>query len=274
MKTDKTYTVSQMSKLTGVSVRALHHYDDIGLLKPKRRSDNGYREYSTQHLAQLQQILIYRELDFRLEDIIQILESSKENQLHALQQQKEVLLKRREEAQSMINSIEATMTNLKGKTNIELFFKDFPQEKSQRWLDTINSSLEKEQLNEAYSRLGRISEEDALFEKQAGDEWTKRYVSILSQPVDSPAVQNLIHDYYVLLNRLLKRMNSKEEFQGIGYNGWLLFADKAINDEVSYEALQYYAEGLAEHLHEAMIYFAEHTLKDNLEEYRAMGDPS
>src|ERR1700690_1634694 len=63
------YTVKQLSRLAGVSVRTLHYYDEIGLLKPDAIRPNGYRQYGDQALLRLQQILFYRELDLGLEAI-------------------------------------------------------------------------------------------------------------------------------------------------------------------------------------------------------------
>src|SRR5215216_5465156 len=66
-------TVKQLSKLAGVTPRTLHHYDQIGLLKPSRVGDNGYRYYGEESLLRLQQILFYRELGIPLEDIKKIM---------------------------------------------------------------------------------------------------------------------------------------------------------------------------------------------------------
>ena len=66
-------TVNEVSKLTGVSVRALHHYDAIGLLKPTQVTDAGYRLYDDTALARLQTILLFRELQFPLKEIKSIL---------------------------------------------------------------------------------------------------------------------------------------------------------------------------------------------------------
>ena len=66
-------SVSEMAKLCGVSVRTLHHYDDIGLLRPETAADSGYRWYGAADVEKMQQILFYRELDFPLKDIRDIL---------------------------------------------------------------------------------------------------------------------------------------------------------------------------------------------------------
>ena len=69
----KTYTVNQLAQLAGISVRALHHYDEIGLLKPAFTGENRYRYYGEEELLRLQQILIHRELDIPLAEIGAIL---------------------------------------------------------------------------------------------------------------------------------------------------------------------------------------------------------
>ena len=63
------FTVKQLSKLAGITPRTLHHYDEIGLLKPSRVGDNGYRYYGEESVLRLQQILFYRELEIPLEEI-------------------------------------------------------------------------------------------------------------------------------------------------------------------------------------------------------------
>ena len=77
----KMLTVKQVAKLSGVSVRALHHYDEIGLLKPASTGRNRYRYYGEEELLRLQQILLHRELDIPLNEIGAILDDPGFNQL-------------------------------------------------------------------------------------------------------------------------------------------------------------------------------------------------
>lgn len=81
------YTVSEMSRLSGVSVRTLHHYDHIGLLRPVRVMDNGYRLYDDAALQRLHCILLYRELGFSLRDVARMMDSPDFDRREALQQQ-------------------------------------------------------------------------------------------------------------------------------------------------------------------------------------------
>ena len=84
-------TVKEVSRLTGVSVRALHHYDAIGLLKPTRVTEAGYRLYDEESLQRLQTILLFRELQFPLKEIKEILDSPGFDPIPALEQQIKML---------------------------------------------------------------------------------------------------------------------------------------------------------------------------------------
>ncbi|MDE7061911.1 MAG: MerR family transcriptional regulator, partial [Lachnospiraceae bacterium] len=95
-------TVNEVSKLTGVSIRALHHYDKIGLLRPSDISQSGYRLYDDQALERLQQILLFRELEFSLKDIGRILDSDSFDQNAALTQQIELLTLKKEHLENLI----------------------------------------------------------------------------------------------------------------------------------------------------------------------------
>ncbi len=88
-------TVSEAARISGVSVRTLHHYDSIGLLHPAQITEAGYRLYDENALIRLQQILMYRELEFSLKDIGQILDSPSYDIGLALDQQIELLQMKR-----------------------------------------------------------------------------------------------------------------------------------------------------------------------------------
>ena len=95
-------TVNEVSKLTGISVRTLHYYDQIGLLKPSQVTEAGYRLYDDAALEKLQQIMLYRELEFPLKDIKEIMESSDFDRNQALQQQIEMLTLKKEHLENLI----------------------------------------------------------------------------------------------------------------------------------------------------------------------------
>ncbi len=95
-------TVNEVSKLTGISVRTLHHYDEIGLLKPTSITEAGYRLYDDTALERLQHILLFRELQFPLKDIKKILDSPDFDRNKALEQQIELLTLKKEHLENLI----------------------------------------------------------------------------------------------------------------------------------------------------------------------------
>jgi DNA-binding transcriptional MerR regulator len=99
-----------MAKLSGVSVRTLHYYDAIELLKPSEIiSETGYRYYDETTLERLQQILFYRELDFPLKEIVKIIDASDYSKDEALRKQRELLKLKRKRLDKLIKLISARM---------------------------------------------------------------------------------------------------------------------------------------------------------------------
>lgn len=99
-------TISQVASLTGISTRTLQYYDEIGLLKPSELSESGYRLYNDEALQTLQQILFFKELDFKLKDIKDILEHPDFDRRKAYQEQKELLIMKRKRMDKLIMLLE------------------------------------------------------------------------------------------------------------------------------------------------------------------------
>ncbi len=95
-------TISQVAELTGISTRTLQYYDEIGLLKPSQLTSSGYRLYDDDALQTLQQILFFKELDFKLKDIREILQKPDFNQTEAFRKQKELLCLKRSRIDKLI----------------------------------------------------------------------------------------------------------------------------------------------------------------------------
>jgi DNA-binding transcriptional MerR regulator len=118
------YTVQKLAKISGISIRTLHFYDEIGLLKPAYHGDNNYRYYEEEQLLMLQQILFYRELGFPLNDIQRIISSDDFNKIDALISHKQTLLGSLDRTKKLINTIDQTILHLRGKITMrdeELF---------------------------------------------------------------------------------------------------------------------------------------------------------
>lgn len=112
--------VSEVAKLTGVTVRTLHYYDEIGLLKPSEVTQSGYRIYSAADLELLQQILFFRELDFPLEEIRKILKNPSYDREEALRKHRALLLQKRRHLDGLISLVENTL-----KGEVDMSFKQF-----------------------------------------------------------------------------------------------------------------------------------------------------
>ena len=119
-----TYTVKQLAKLSGISIRTLRFYDAIGLLKPAYYGDNHYRYYEEEQVMLLQQILFYRELNFSLSEIQKILGSDEFNKVDALISHRQILAHNLDRTKRLIKTIDQTIAHLKGKITMrdeELF---------------------------------------------------------------------------------------------------------------------------------------------------------
>ena len=154
------FTVKQLSKLAGVTPRTLHHYDDIGLLKPSRVGDNGYRYYGEEALLRLQQILFYRELDIRLDDIKKIIGRRDFDVLSALQSHKDALNKQVARLNLLINTVDNTINHLKGNNIMseKAYFEGFSEEEQEKYAleaeQMYDPETVRESLRDAVARLG------------------------------------------------------------------------------------------------------------------------
>ena len=128
--------------MAGVTPRTLHHYDEIGLLKPSRIGDNGYRYYGEESLLKLQQILFYRELDFPLDDIRKIMGRRDFDVLSTLETHKESLIRQMERTKRLLVTVDNTINHIKGEKLMSQkdLFEGFSEEEQEKY------ALEAEQL--------------------------------------------------------------------------------------------------------------------------------
>ena len=140
------YTVGDVARFAGVTVRTLHHYDAVGLLSPSERTAAGYRCYTDADLDRLQRILCYRQLEFSLDDIGRILADDTVDPVDHLRRQRELLVERIDHLQHMVQSVEKMMEarsmgiSLTPEERFEVFGDfnpdDYAEEAQQRWGDT------------------------------------------------------------------------------------------------------------------------------------------
>ena len=147
--------VSEVARLAHVSVRTLHHYDEVGLLVPSGRTEAGYRLYSRDDLERLQQILFYRELGFSLDEIGQLMAQPNLDRAEVLRRQRTMLDEQIRRLQKIRDLVDATINSIGGKEVMseEQMFAAFEEEAKERWGDT-------EQYRESARRTTRYTKDD------------------------------------------------------------------------------------------------------------------
>jgi DNA-binding transcriptional MerR regulator len=145
------FTVKQLSSMAGVTPRTLHHYDEIGLLKPSRIGENGYRYYGEEALLKLQQILFYRELDIPLDEIKKIMGRCDFDVLGALQSHKDALSKQAVRIERLIQTVDNTIQHLKGKTKMSEkgLFEGFSEEEQEKYAKEAEQMYDPETVRES-----------------------------------------------------------------------------------------------------------------------------
>ena len=235
--------VKEIAKLSGVSVRTLHHYDDIGLLVPDDATGAGYRLYSEDNLATLQQILFFKELGFPLKEIKELLESPSFDRQKAFEIQRNMLIEKRKKLGEMIETIEKTIQQGKGEytmTNEEKFkgfdFSKNPyeQEARDRW---GNDAVDK-----ANKNAGK-------FGPELGEEMNRIYFKLAElrrlEP-SSDESQEAIGEWFYFLNKMGNY--SLEAFAGLG--------QMYVDDERFTKNIDQFGEGLAVFMRDAMGAYA------------------
>jgi DNA-binding transcriptional MerR regulator len=160
----KTYTVKQLARLSGVSVRTLHHYDEIGLLKPAFVGENRYRYYGRDQLLRLQDILFHRELGMPLQEIERALEEGGRDRITVLEEQRDLLLDRVQRSRQLIKTIDRTIAELKGDDNItdSDFYKGFSPEKQaeyEGWLVDRYGPAMRDRIDKSKAKLKAVGPE-------------------------------------------------------------------------------------------------------------------
>ncbi|MBN1428472.1 MAG: MerR family transcriptional regulator [Anaerolineae bacterium] len=188
------YTVKKLSELAGVSVRTLHYYDDIGLLKPSLVGENSYRYYDDASLLRLQQILFYREIGLELRGIKEILDDPDFDTVTALQLHRRTLQEKIERLQTLIQTVDTTIMHLIGEidmSNKKTIFEGFSEEKQKQyekeavdhWGDNASQSIK---LWHSYS-----DERKAQIMQEGGDIYVE-IVANMGKGADSPEIRALL----------------------------------------------------------------------------------
>ncbi|MEU9121236.1 MerR family transcriptional regulator [Streptomyces sp. NPDC048506] len=194
------YSVGQVAAVAGVTVRALHHYDEIGLLQPGERSHAGHRRYGDDDLDRLQQILFYRELGFPLDEVAVLLDDPDVDPQEHLRRQHHLLTDRIEKLQRMAAAVQHAMEarkmgiNLTPEEKFEVFGDFDPDayqdEVKERWGDT-------EAYKESQRRAASYTKEDWKRLTAGFDAIHRTMADLLTQgvPADSEAAMDVAEEH-------------------------------------------------------------------------------
>ncbi|MGX4668132.1 MerR family transcriptional regulator [Cerasibacillus sp. JNUCC 74] len=242
--------VKEVAALVGISVRTLHHYDAIGLLKPGHKTETGYRIYTDKELERLQQILFFKELGFSLKKIKEIMDSPSYNQIEALKVQQKMLLAKQKQINTMLETIEKTIKHSKGEitmSNQERFkgfdFRSNPyeQEARERWGNEVE---------EANKKINNLSSYERKDLENSMIEIYCNLSTIRHQDPASEEAQQWIGMWFDLLNCI--GTYSLTAFKGLG--------KMYVEDERFTKNIDKFGDGLAKFMQEAMaIYAAKHS---------------
>ncbi len=188
------YTVKQLAKLAGVSVRTLHYYDEIGLLKPSALGENGYRHYEEEAVLKLQQILFYRELELSLDEIKAVTGRPDFDVETALRSHREALQGRVERLKRLIQTVDKTINHLKGNEdmNEKGLFEGFSEEEQEKYAQEAEQMYDPETVrasNRKWKAYSTAQKEHILVEGKA---IYTDLAAVMPKGAESPEVQVVI----------------------------------------------------------------------------------
>ncbi|MEV5611562.1 MerR family transcriptional regulator [Streptomyces sp. NPDC052225] len=242
------YSVGQVAGFAGVTVRTLHHYDEIGLLVPSERNHAGHRRYSEQDLDRLQQVLFYRELGFPLDEVQTLLDDPQTDPRAHLKRQHDVLVARIERLQKMADAVEHAMEaqkmgiQLTPEERFEVFGdkdpEQYAEEAEQRWGGT-------EAYAESQRRAATYSKADWARMKEEVDDWGTRYAALVAAGTEpaSDEAMDMAEEH---------RLHVTRWFFEVPYEMHICFGDMYVADERFKAYYDSMGEGVAEHLRDAI----------------------
>jgi DNA-binding transcriptional MerR regulator len=247
------YTINQLARLAGVSVRTLHHYDSIGLLKPALRQANGYRQYDSAELTRLQQILFFRELDFPLADIQRMLNSPYFDPVTALEDQKLLIQLKRTRLNKLLKTINKTIMTMSNQTtqNQDDMYDVFKDEDVKQYQDEVkqkwgNTAAYKQSME----RVKKMTKAEMDKLKADGKIFNQKLAVAMPKGISDPTVQALVAEHYKGINFFYDC--SLEMYRNLG----LMYVQDP-RFTANYDKV---APGLAQFMHEAIDYYCNHSV--------------
>ena len=214
------YKIKELAKISGVTVRALHYYDEIGLLKPSAKGLNNYRYYEEPQLLKLQQIMFFKELGFSLNDVQKLLSQNDFDSIGALNAHRKNLENEIERKNNLIITVDQTIEHLKGKQlmkNEELYhgFDSARQKEYEEYLVQSRGLAAEELLMQSKKQTAKWDKDEWDNVKNEGDEIHRALAEAMNNGFepDSTEVQAIIERHYKMTERFYDV--SKEVYIGL-----------------------------------------------------------
>jgi DNA-binding transcriptional MerR regulator len=250
------HTVKQVAKISGVSVRTLHHYDDIGLLKPAAVGANGYRYYGREELLRLQQVLFHRELGLSLEEIGRVLDAKGFDKVAALKAHRAKLEAETRRYRQLMRTIDETLATLEGDAKMadKAMYRGFDPEKQagyEKELVEKHGAPMQAHIDTAKAGMSgwKQSDYDAMQAEAEAIEAAMAKALVDGLPVDSGAVNALMRRQHAWVSKGWNREAPLEAFAGLGQ---MYLDDPRFRER--YDGRQ---AGLAEYMAAAMAAYAQ-----------------
>ena len=288
-------TISQVAELTGISTRTLQYYDEIGLLKPSKLTQSGYRLYDDETLQKLQQILFFKELGFKLKGIQEILENPDFDRIEAYRKQKELLLLKRNRTDRLIqllsrlekgeqcmsfkefdlsdyinaledfksNQTEEVIKHWGSIANFDMFIQRIKDDESEVAKLAIKQFGSVEKYTEAmkyylehFSEIMEIQLSEEVKEiGRQSDILYARLTADLSEDVSSPKIQSIVHE-------LLQFIQQSRTDVSLGKPYINALIDTYSNDYIKSIIDSKYKKGTSDYIAKAFRYYAENNASD------------
>ncbi|MGV8980904.1 MerR family transcriptional regulator [Clostridium sp.] len=249
------YKIKEVADMVGVSVRTLHHYDQIGILKPESVTSSGYRLYNDGDLERLQQVLFFKELDFTLEEIKEILDNPNFNRKQALKTHRELLVEKKKRLDKIIKSVDKTIDFIEGgidmnkkemfegfdMTEIEAHKKKYAEETKQKYGDS-------DAYKESMKKTSKYTKEDWARINGANGQIYGRIIANMDKGIENQEVQKSVAELRQQITDNFYNC-TMEIFRGLG--------ELYVCDERFTANIDKHKVGLAKFLSEAMIYYCD-----------------
>jgi DNA-binding transcriptional MerR regulator len=250
----RAYTVSQLARMAGISVRTLHHYDQIGLLEPATRTEAGYRLYGEAELLRLQQILFFRELELPLSEVREILDDPEFEQVAALEHHRQLLERRIERLARLLKTIDRTIDKLReGDMTLtdEELYEGFSTEEIERYKREAREMYDPDLVEASEQRVKGMSRAEWKAVRAEGEAVTTALAALVDRAPGDAEVQKVIARHHAWIENFYPC--SAEIYRGLAqtyveHPEFRAFYEKVRPGLASFmsEAMNTYANGVLE----------------------------